>query len=119
MGGGQNPSIMLVTSLRRRDAPAGTIEMLALTRDSAWLVATPELAFPVAPNGTGDAVAALFLAHWHAHRDVGRALEAVAAAIYAVLEATLASGERELRLVTAQDALVSPSRRFGATRLDC
>lgn len=118
MGGGQNPSIMLVTSLRRRDAPTGTIEMLALTRENAWLVSTPELAFAVAPNGTGDAVAALFLAHWHAHRDVGRALEAVAASIYAVLEATLASGERELRLVTAQDMLVSPPRRFGATRLD-
>jgi pyridoxine kinase len=115
---GQNPSIVLVTSLRRRDAPAGTIEMLALTREAAWLVSTPELAFPIAPNGTGDAVAALFLAQWHAHRDVGRALEEVAASIYAVLEATLASGERELRLVTAQDMLVSPPRRFGAKRLD-
>jgi pyridoxine kinase len=92
--------------------------MLALTRDSAWLVSTPELAFPIAPNGTGDTVAALFLAHWHAHRDVGRALESVAASIYAVLEATLAAGERELRLVTAQDVLVSPPRRFSAMRLD-
>ena len=92
--------------------------MVALTREAAWLVSTPELAFSVAPNGTGDVVAALFLAHWHAHRDVGRALEAVAASIYAVLEATLASGERELRLVTAQDMLVSPPRRFSALRLD-
>lgn len=118
MGDGPHPSIMLVTSLRRSDAPAGTIEMLALTRDHAWLVSTPELAFAIAPNGTGDAVAALFLAHWHAHRDVGRALEDVAASIFAVLEATLASGERELRLVTAQDVLVSPPRRFGAMQLD-
>ena len=118
MGSSGHPSIVLVTSLRRSDAPAGTIEMLALTRDSAWLVATPELAFPIAPNGTGDAVAALFLAQWHAHRDVGRALEDVAASIFAVLEATLASGERELRLVTAQDVLVSPPRRFSALKLD-
>jgi pyridoxine kinase len=118
MGRGAHPSIMLVTSLRRSDAPEGTIEMLALTREGAWLVATPELAFPIAPNGTGDAVAALFLAHWHAHRDVGRALEDVAASIFAVLEATLASGERELRLVTAQDVLVSPPRRFNAVKLD-
>jgi pyridoxine kinase len=118
MGRGPHPSIMLVTSLRRSDAPEGTIEMLALTREAAWLVATPELAFPIAPNGTGDAVAALFLAHWHAHRDVGRALEDVAASIFAVLEATLASGERELRLVTAQDLLVSPTHRFNAMKLD-
>jgi len=118
MGAGPHPSIVLVTSLRRGDAPAGTIEMLALTRDSAWLVSTPELAFPIAPNGAGGAVAALFRAHWHAHRDVGRALEDVAASIYAVLEATLAAGERELRLVTAQDVLISPPTRFSATRLD-
>jgi pyridoxine kinase len=118
MGEGSHPSIVLVTSLRRSDAPAGTIEMLALTREAAWLVSTPELAFPIAPNGTGDAVAALFLAHWHAHRDVCRALEVVAATIFAVLEATLQSGERELRLVTAQDVLVSPPRRFSAMRLD-
>ena len=118
MGDGLHPQIMLVTSLRRGDAPEGTIEMLALTRESAWLVSTPELAFAIAPNGTGDAVAALFLAQWHAHRDVGRALEDVAASIFAVLEATLASGERELRLVTAQDVLVSPPRRFSAIKLD-
>ena len=118
MGQGPHPSIMLVTSLRRSDAPAGTIEMLALTREAAWLVSTPELAFPVAPNGTGDAVAALFLAQWHAHGDVGRALEEVAASIFAVLEATLQAGERELRLVTAQDVLVSPPQRFSAMKLD-
>ena len=118
MGEGSHPQIMLVTSLRRSDAPEGTIEMLALTRESAWLVSTPELAFPIAPNGTGDAVAALFLAHWHAHRDVGRALEDVAASIFAVLEATLQSGERELRLVTAQDVLIAPPRRFSAVQLD-
>ena len=118
MGAGSHPQIMLVTSLRRSDAPAGTIEMLALTREAAWLVSTPELAFEIAPNGTGDAVAALFLAQWHAHRDVGRALEDVAASIFAVLEATLQSGERELRLVTAQDVLVAPPRRFSAMQLD-
>ncbi|MBX3499169.1 MAG: pyridoxal kinase PdxY [Alphaproteobacteria bacterium] len=118
MRAGPHPSILLVTSLRRSDAPAGTVEMLALTHEAAWLVSTPELAFPIAPNGTGDAVAALFLAHWHAHRDVGRALEEVAASIYAVLEATLASGDRELRLVTAQDMLVSSPRRFSAVQLD-
>lgn len=118
MGHDNRPAIVLVTSLRRIDAPAGTIEMLALTRDGAWLVATPELGFPIAPNGTGDCVAALFLAHWHTHGDVGRALEDVAASIFAVLEATFAAGERELRLVTAQHLLVTPPRRFAATRLD-
>lgn len=117
MGSGSHPSIVLVTSLRRADAAPGIIEMLALTREAAWLVATPELAFPVAPNGTGDAVAALFLAHWHAHGDVARALEDVAASIFAVLDATLAAGERELLLVTAQHLLVTPPRRFAATRL--
>ena len=69
------------------------------------------------PNGTGDAVAALFTAHWLESGDVGGALEKAASSIYAVLEATQAMGERELQLVAAQDRLVSPPRRFIAEKL--
>jgi pyridoxine kinase len=44
-------------------------------------------------------------------------LSTVASAIFAVLEATFSSGERELQLVAAQDWLIAPPRRFTAERL--
>lgn len=111
---GRGPSIVLVTSLDRPDRAAGTIEMLAVSAERAFLVATPELAFPIAPNGAGDATAALFTGHYLACGDMGLALERTAAGIFAILEATLASGGRELALIAAQDALARRETRFAA-----
>ena len=111
------PKLALVTSLRRADAPPDRIEMLAVRRDAAWRIATPLIGFETAPNGTGDAVAALFSAHWIESGDVGLALGKAASSIFAVLEATRAAGERELQLVAAQDRLVAPPRRFVAEAL--
>lgn len=113
----RGPRLALITSLRRADAPTDTIEMVAVTPDAAWRVATPMIGFEIAPNGTGDAVAALFTAHWIAGDDVADALGKAASSIFAVLEATAAMGERELQVVAAQDRLVAPPRAFRAERL--
>ena len=110
------PRLVLLTSLRRSDAPDG-IEMLAVARDAAWRIATPLIHFDVAPNGTGDAVAALFAAHWLETGDAARALGESASAIFAVLEETARLGERELQLVAAQARIVDPPRRFTAEKL--
>lgn len=111
------PRLALVTSLRRTDAPVDTIEMIAVTHDAAWRVATPLIGFDIAPNGTGDAVAALFSAHWIAGDAVPLALAKSASSIFAVLEVTRAAGERELQLVAAQDRLVAPPRTFTAEKI--
>ena len=111
------PRLALITSLRRADAPSDTIEMVAVTREAAWRVATPMIGFEIAPNGTGDAVAALFTAHWIAGNEIADALGKAASSIFAVLEATEAMGERELQLVAAQDRLVAPPRAFRAEKL--
>ena len=111
------PKLALITSLRRADAPTDMIEMVAVTPDAAWRVATPLIGFEIAPNGTGDAVAALFTVHWIAGSDVAYALGKAASSIFAVLEATQAIGERELQLVAAQEHLVAPPRSFTAERL--
>ncbi|WP_428676269.1 pyridoxal kinase PdxY [Reyranella sp.] len=111
------PRLALITSLRRADAAADTIEMVAVTREAAWRVATPMIGFEIAPNGTGDAVAALFTAHWISGDEIADALGKAASSIFAVLEATQAMGERELQLVAAQDRLVAPPRAFKAERL--
>jgi len=111
------PRLALITSLRRADAPPETIEMIAVTSEAAWRVATPMIGFEIAPNGTGDAVAALFTAHWIAGDEIADALGKAASSIFAVLEATRAMGERELQLVAAQDRLVAPPRAFKAEKL--
>ncbi len=111
------PGLVLLTSLRRDEAADGGIEMLAAGGDGAWLVRTPMLALDPAPNGAGDLTAALFLAHYLETRDPGSALERVAAAIFAVLEATWQAGSREMQLIAAQDRLAAPQRRFAARRV--
>ncbi len=116
-GESRGPRLALITSLRRADAPADAIEMVAVTREAAWRVATPMIGFEIAPNGTGDAVAALFTAHWIAGDEIADALGKAASSIFAVLEATAAMGERELQLVAAQDRLVAPPHAFKAGKL--
>jgi pyridoxine kinase len=104
------PSTVLVTSVDRADAPEDTIEMMVVDDDGAWIVQTPRL--PLKANGSGDITAALFTAHLH---QTGRASEALArtvSSVHAVLRATLDSGERELRLVAAQEALAEPACEF-------
>jgi pyridoxine kinase len=111
------PKVVLVTSLTRTDAPAGRIEMLADTAEGSWLVATPRLPLDPPPNGAGDAVAALFLAHYLQAFVTAAALEQAAAAIYAVFATTHRLGTRELQLVAAQDELVAPLQVFRAEKV--
>jgi pyridoxine kinase len=113
----KGPRLALVTSFLRAGAQSEQVEMLAVTPDAAWRIVTPLIAFEIMPNGTGDAVAALFTAHWLESGDIASALGKAASSIWAVLEATRAMGERELQLVAAQDRLVSPPRLFEAERL--
>jgi pyridoxine kinase len=112
---GLGPSTVLVTSVDRADAEPDTIEMLAVTGDGAWLVATPRL--PMKANGSGDITAALFTAHLHETGSPADALAATASSVYAVLKETLDSGERELRLVAAQDAIASPAQEFAVRQV--
>lgn len=113
----KGPRLALLTSLLRADAPMGQIEMLAVTHDHAWRIATPLIGFDIMPNGTGDMVAALFTAHWLQDGRIDSALEKAAASVFAVLETTRSMNERELQIVAAQERLVAPARRFTAEKL--
>jgi pyridoxine kinase len=104
------PATVLVTSFLRPDGPDDTIEMLAVTGDGAWSVRTPRL--PMKANGSGDLTAALFTAHLKETGSPADALASTVSSVYAVLAATLESGERELRIVAAQDAIAQPAREF-------
>ena len=112
---GLGPEIVLTTSLRRRDAAVDTFEMLAISKEGAWLVRTPMLALEV--NGAGDTTAALFLGHLLRGATLAEALSMTASAVYAVLEETHRTGSREIRLVSAQESIVEPPRRSEAIRI--
>lgn len=101
------PSTVLVTSTLFSEDSIG---MLAVTGDGAWLVETPRL--PMKANGSGDITAAMFTAHLHETGSPAEALARTASAVFAVLKETLDSGERELRLIAAQDAIADPACEF-------
>ncbi|MCB1885282.1 MAG: pyridoxal kinase PdxY [Geminicoccaceae bacterium] len=108
------PGLVLCTSLMVEETGSG-LGLLADTADGAWLVTTPHL--PIDLSGTGDVCTALTLAYWLRFAAPAPMLEAVAGAMYGLVEATQAAGSRELLLVEAQDCLVEPRMPFGARRL--
>ena len=108
----RGPSVVLVTSLCREDAPKNEIEVLAADFNSVYVIATPKL--PIEVNGAGDTTAALFYAHWLRTRSLRTALELTVNAIFAVLERTVENATREIQLIAAQDAIATPPKRFVA-----
>jgi pyridoxine kinase len=106
------PGTVLVTSVLTDETPEGSVDVVALDGDGAWLCRTPLL--PIAPNGCGDVTAAVFLAHLLTTGSAQTALERVSATVFGILEATLEAGTREIQLVAAQDVIADPPARFAA-----
>ena len=111
----RGPEVAFATSLRLEDTPADALDLVVAARDGAWRVRTPKL--PIAVNGAGDLISALFLHEWLRARDAAAALAMAAARVYAVVAATAVAGARELALVAAQDALADPPLRFAPEKL--
>ena len=109
------PETVLVTSVAHDAAEQDSIDMIAVTGEGAWSVTTPLL--PQTFTGAGDLTTATFLAHLLRSGSVAEAIGQTAAVVYAVLKATVDSGESELQLVAAQEEIAAPSRTFEVTRL--
>lgn len=109
------PRTVLVTSVERPDRPEGTIEMLAVTDEGAWLVQTPHIAFKA--NGSGDVTAALFTAHYASTGDAAAALAKTTSSVYDLLQTTFDSGRRELQLVESQEHYAHPRMQFEVTQV--
>ncbi|WP_029149962.1 pyridoxal kinase PdxY [Microbacterium indicum] len=109
------PDTILVTSVERPDREEGTIEMMAVTGEGAWVVTTPHL--PMKANGSGDVTAALFTAHFARTRDAADSLARTASSVYGLLERTHAAGAKELLLVEAQEHYAHPAMEFAARRV--
>ncbi|HEU0104394.1 MAG TPA: pyridoxal kinase PdxY [Mycobacteriales bacterium] len=104
------PSVVLTTSLVVDDTPPDAVDLLASAGGRHVRVRTPRLGLEV--NGAGDAVAALFFAHWLRSGSIDQALGLAAASVYGLLARTAAAGSREILLVAAQDELVAPTHTF-------
>jgi pyridoxine kinase len=109
------PRVVLTTSLVTDDTPDDAIDLLASEGGRHFRVRTPKL--DVSVNGAGDAIAALFLAHWLDTRSAGEALGRAAASVFGLLQRTEDAGSREILLVAAQEEYVSPTRTFEVTEV--
>jgi pyridoxine kinase len=109
------PEIVLVTSLVTDETPADAIDLAACDEAGRHRLRTPKL--PVAAHGAGDAIAALFLAHYLRTGSAAEAMSRAAASIFGILKRTAATGSGEMALIEAQDELVNPSTMFRAEPL--
>ncbi|WP_222195143.1 pyridoxal kinase PdxY [Modestobacter italicus] len=109
------PRVVLTTSLVAEDTPDDAVDLLASEGGRHFRVRTPRLDLSV--NGAGDAIAALFLAHWLDTRSAGDALGRAAASVFGLLRMTAEAGSREILLVAAQDEYVTPTQTFEVTEV--
>jgi pyridoxine kinase len=104
------PRVVLTTSLITDDTPGDCVDLLASEGGRHSRVRTPRL--DVSVNGAGDAIAALFLAHWLDTRSAAEALGRAASSVFGLLQRTEDAGSREILLVAAQEEFVTPTRTF-------
>ncbi|MBS0533798.1 MAG: pyridoxal kinase PdxY [Proteobacteria bacterium] len=109
------PHAVLVTSLHTDETPEDAIDMLASDDTGCYLLRTPRL--QLIANGAGDAVAALFLAHYLRQGGAKEALARAGSSIFGILQKTLEAGASEIQVVLGQDEVVKPSRAFEVEEL--
>jgi pyridoxine kinase len=108
----RGPRAILVTSLHTEETPEDSIDLVASGEDGRFLLRTPRLLVMV--SGAGDAIAALFFAHYLRSGKIDEALAKATSAIFGVLAKTAEAGANEMLLIAAQEEIVAPSRMFEA-----
>ena len=106
----KGPAVIVLTSAVIDETPSHAIDMLVSDGNSIARIRTPRLGF--SPNGAGDLTAALFLSSYLKHHSAADALAHAASSVHAILDETLKTGGGELKLIAAQEALVSPPQHF-------
>jgi pyridoxine kinase len=109
------PRVCLVTSLHTEETPEDAIDLLVSDEKACFRLRTPKL--PLVVNGAGDAIAALFFAHYLREGKIEVALSRAASAIFGVLAKTAEAGAPEIQLIAAQQEIVEPSRVFEAEEI--
>ena len=104
------PKAIMVTSLHTDETPPDAIDLVASDAAGRFRVRTPKL--PISVNGAGDAIAALFFAHYLRTGSAAEALARATSSVFGVLRRTAEAGSREILLIEAQDEFVNPSQVF-------
>ncbi len=115
------PAQVLVTSV----PSAQGLAIWGKDAGALWRVTTPKLAAGLGangarlpmPNGLGDLVSALWLDSLLRGQTMAEALASLADRVFALLEASLAAGRRELALIARRDLLLEAPARFRAERV--
>lgn len=109
------PRVVFVTSLHTAETPKDCIDLAVSDDAGRFRLRTPLL--PLAANGAGDAVAALFFAHYLSTGSAADAMVRAGSSMFGVLSRTAEAGASEMLLVEAQQEFVAPSRVFTAHRI--
>ncbi len=109
------PRAILVTSLHTAETPDDAIDLLGSDDSGMFRLRTPKL--PISVNGAGDAIAAMFFAHYQRSGQIDQAMSSAASSIFGILSCTAEAGAREIQLIAAQDEIVKPSQMFEAEAL--
>src|SRR5438128_1242820 len=106
------PKAIMVTSMHTDETPPDAIDLVASDPSGRFRVRTPKL--PISVNGAGDAIAALFFAHYLRTGSAAEALSRATSSVFGVLKRTAEAGSREILVIEAQDELVNPRQVFEA-----
>ena len=122
--------VVLVTSYHEEDSSrtdsSPRINMLASDESGIFRITTPMLPLGSNAAGTGDLTASVFLSRYLETSDIMRTLELCTASVYGILEKSFAeqgeaaphaSKPMELRIIEAQEELVSPATVFEAVKI--
>jgi pyridoxine kinase len=111
----RGPRAILVTSLHTDETPEDAIDLLASDASGMFRLRTPRLS--LIASGAGDAIAALFFAHYLREGRIAVALSRATSSVYGVLRKTAEVGAPEIQVVAAQEEIVSPSEVFEVEEL--
>ena len=111
------PSIVLLTSFKEEN---DFINMIASIADGSnkkqmFKITTPELPLGDGIAGTGDMTCAIFLSRFLETKDLSKTLELCTASVYSIIEQSAFPKKNsilELKIIEAQEQLISPSHYF-------
>ncbi len=112
------PKLVLLTSLETQETPTDQIQMLAYNGQDYYLISTKKFIFKQQPSGSGDLIAAMFLADYLQSQNLKQSLEHVANAAHSVFKQTYNKKSCELCLIEMQDQLLDPQLLFIAKKLN-
>ncbi|MDD7910781.1 MULTISPECIES: pyridoxal kinase PdxY [Pseudovibrio] len=113
----RGPKVVVVSSLLVEETADDSINVLVVSGEGAWMVKTPILPLPIAPNGAGDMLSSLFLGNTLRGYSPDEALSRTVSALYQVLKTTLEEGTRELQIVKTGFKLLEPDTLFKAEKV--